>query len=53
MKVFLRVRVETQPDCTGVAETPVVCMGLANMSSVCTGGAETLPDRNRMVGTFS
>ena len=50
MTAFVRVRAETQPDCTGVAEMPSVCMGVAEMPSLCTRVAVTPPNRNRTEG---
>ena len=34
MTAFERVRTETQPDCTGVAETSAVCMVVAEIPYV-------------------
>ena len=51
MAEILRVRVDTTPNCKGVAETPDVCMGEAEILSVFTGVLETTPDRNRVAGT--
>ena len=34
MMEFVCIRAETKPDCTGVRETPDVCMGVAGMPSV-------------------
>ena len=34
MTEFVCVRTETQPNCTGVEETPAVCVGVVNMTSV-------------------
>ena len=31
MMAFVRVRVETQPDCTGAGKTPAVCMGVVDI----------------------
>ena len=50
MSAFVRVRAETQPDCTRVAETPGFCMGVAEMLSVFTEVAEISPDCNSMGG---
>ena len=46
------VRAETLPDCTGVAGTLAVCMGVEQMQSNCTGAAETLPNRDIILGTL-
>ena len=47
---FVRVRADPQPNCTGVAETPDICMVVADMPSVCTGVAENPPNHNIMAG---
>ena len=35
-----------QPDCTGVAETPDVCMVVPEIPYICTGVVETPPEHN-------
>ena len=52
MTAFVRVRVENQPDCTGLAETPDVFIGVADMPSVCKGVTETARNRIKMAGTY-
>ena len=47
---FVRVRADPQPNCTGVAETLDICMGVSQMLYACTVVAETPPDHNRMAG---
>ena len=47
----MRVRVETPPDCTGVAEMTDCFMGVLEIQDVFTGVADTPPDRNTMSGT--
>ena len=51
MTAFMRVRAETQTDCTGVAVTLAVCMGVAEMPSICTGMVDIPPDCNEIGGT--
>ena len=46
------VKMQTQPDCAGMEETPAVCMGVAEMPSVCKGVMGTPPDFNILVGTL-
>ena len=48
---IMRVRAETPPGFTGVAETPSICMEVVEMTSFYTGVAETPPDRTRVAGT--
>ena len=51
MMAFVHVRAETQPDCTGVAETLDVCMVVAEMPSICTGVTEMSLYCNIVTGT--
>ena len=51
MTAFMRVRTETQPDCTRVTETLAVYIGVAEIPPICTLVAETYPDRIIIAGT--
>ena len=48
---IVRIREDTLPDCTRVADTQAVCKEVAGMMSVFTGVAEMLTDSNRLAGT--
>ena len=50
MTAFVRVRAETQTNCTGVVETPGVFMGEAEMPYFCTVAADTPPYCNGVTG---
>ena len=53
MMEIVRVRAETLPNCTRVAEMTAVCMGVVWMPYVCTRVTDTPPDCNRIAVTLS